>query len=119
MPGWLQAFADINPVTKAVDLGRALTQGGPIIPNARATAAWTIGMASRHRTYRRLEISARSKCANIPSLLHGIGLEPEPDLIGCERVTGQGRFSPTKWQEMSEGQMGVTCNFATDERIWT
>ncbi len=45
MPGWLQAFADINPVTKAVDLGRALTQGGPIIPNARATAAWTIGMA--------------------------------------------------------------------------
>ena len=45
MPGWLQAFADINPVTKAVDLGRALTQGGPIIPNARATASWTIGMA--------------------------------------------------------------------------
>ena len=45
MPGWLQAFADINPVTKAVDLGRALTQGGPIIPNAWATAAWTIGMA--------------------------------------------------------------------------
>ena len=45
MPGWLQAFADINPVTKAVDLGRALTQGGPIVADAWATAAWTIGMA--------------------------------------------------------------------------
>ena len=45
MPGWLQAFADINPVTKAVDLGRALTQGGPIVAHAWATAAWTIAMA--------------------------------------------------------------------------
>ena len=45
MPGWLQVFAENNPVTKAVDLGRALTQGGPIVGNAWATGLWTLGMA--------------------------------------------------------------------------
>lgn len=29
MPGWLQAFAEVNPVTVAVDALRALTLGGP------------------------------------------------------------------------------------------
>ena len=42
MPGWLQPFTQINPVTNAVDLGRALSQGGPIIQNASITILWTL-----------------------------------------------------------------------------
>ena len=42
MPGWLQPFTKINPVTYAVDLGRALSQGGPIIANAWPTVLWTL-----------------------------------------------------------------------------
>ena len=42
MPGWLQPFTKINPVTNAVDLGRALSQGGPIIQNATITLLWTL-----------------------------------------------------------------------------
>ena len=42
MPDWLQPFTKINPVTNAVDLGRALSQGGPIIQNASITILWTL-----------------------------------------------------------------------------
>ena len=42
MPGWLQAFANINPITYAVDLGRTLSQGGPILENAWPTLLWTL-----------------------------------------------------------------------------
>lgn len=40
MPGWLQVFAEVNPVTHAVNLARALAQGGPLISNASITAFW-------------------------------------------------------------------------------
>ena len=42
MPGWLQWFANLNPITYAVDLGRALSQGGSIIENAWPTVLWTL-----------------------------------------------------------------------------
>ncbi len=45
MPSWLQAFADINPVTIAVNLGRALSHGGPLTELAWLSLLWTIGMA--------------------------------------------------------------------------
>lgn len=44
MPGWLQPFTKINPITNAVDLGRSLSQGGPIVEDAVITALWTLGM---------------------------------------------------------------------------
>ena len=44
MPGWLQPFADNNPVTIAVDLGRALSQGGPLASNGILSLAWTLAM---------------------------------------------------------------------------
>ena len=44
MPGWLQAFANINPVTSAVDLGRSLSQGGAIVEHVWPTVLWTLGM---------------------------------------------------------------------------
>ena len=40
MPGWLQAFAEVNPVTQAVDLCRNLAQGGPIMSLAWTTGFW-------------------------------------------------------------------------------
>lgn len=44
MPGWLQPFADNNPVTIAVNFGRSLAQGGPLASDAWLTLAWTVGM---------------------------------------------------------------------------
>ena len=43
MPGWLQAFADVQPVTQAADAVRALTQGGPAAADLAWTAMWIAG----------------------------------------------------------------------------
>jgi ABC-2 type transport system permease protein/oleandomycin transport system permease protein len=40
MPSWLQAFAEINPVTVTVDALRALTLGGPAIRAVLQSLAW-------------------------------------------------------------------------------
>jgi ABC-2 type transport system permease protein len=40
MPGWLQAFAKINPITSAVDAMRALMNGGPTEVAVLHTLAW-------------------------------------------------------------------------------
>jgi ABC-2 type transport system permease protein len=40
MPGWLQAFAKINPITSAVDALRALMNGGPTEVAVLRTLAW-------------------------------------------------------------------------------
>ena len=39
MPGWLQAFAKVQPITRATNTVRALTQGGAVT----ADLLWTIG----------------------------------------------------------------------------
>jgi len=44
MPGWLQAFANNQPVTFAVDTMRALALGGPIAANFWKTVAWLAGI---------------------------------------------------------------------------
>lgn len=44
MPGWLQAFAHVQPLTVTINLVRALTQGGPIYHWLWQTAAWTAGI---------------------------------------------------------------------------
>jgi ABC-type multidrug transport system permease subunit len=38
MPGWLQAFAKVQPITRAANAVRALTEGGPIFANL----IWTV-----------------------------------------------------------------------------
>ncbi len=45
MPSWLQVFAENNPVTEAVNLGRAMAQGGPLAELAWMSLIWTIAMA--------------------------------------------------------------------------
>ena len=44
MPGWLQAFANNQPVTYAINTMRALAIGGPVADNLWKTAAWLAGI---------------------------------------------------------------------------
>jgi ABC-2 type transport system permease protein/oleandomycin transport system permease protein len=44
MPGWLQAFANIQPITRAANAVRALTEGGPISANLIWTVVWSIAI---------------------------------------------------------------------------
>jgi ABC transporter DrrB family efflux protein len=44
MPGWLQAFANHQPVTYVVDTMRALALGGPIAANLWRSLAWIVGI---------------------------------------------------------------------------
>ncbi len=44
MPGWLQAFAEVNPITHVVNLCRNLAQGGPLASYAWITAFWVAVM---------------------------------------------------------------------------
>jgi ABC-2 type transport system permease protein len=45
MPGWLQAWADINPITPIVDANRALILGGPTTAPLLQALAWLTGLA--------------------------------------------------------------------------
>ena len=47
MPGWLQAFAKVNPLTTAADGARALMVGGPntMGNSVWITLAWAVGMS--------------------------------------------------------------------------
>jgi len=44
MPGWLQAYAEHQPVTATVDAMRALVLGGPTTAKVVAALAWSIGI---------------------------------------------------------------------------
>ena len=41
MPGWLQAFAKTQPISRAADTVRALTQGGPVATSLIWTLLWS------------------------------------------------------------------------------
>lgn len=45
MPGWLQAFANNQPVTTVIDEMRALALGGPLTLHAWQSAVWLAGIA--------------------------------------------------------------------------
>lgn len=44
MPGWLQAFANNQPVTYVIDTLRSLALGGPIEANLWKSLAWLVGI---------------------------------------------------------------------------
>jgi oleandomycin transport system permease protein len=44
MPGWLQAFANVNPISQLVAVVRALMLGGPIANHLTWTVAWMAGL---------------------------------------------------------------------------
>jgi oleandomycin transport system permease protein len=60
LPGWLQAFVKINPLTNVANALRALTLGGPTTAPVLASLAWTTGILATFsalavRQYRRIE----------------------------------------------------------------
>ena len=46
MPGWLQAFANNQPVTITVDAARDLVLGQPLGWGAVASIAWSLGIVA-------------------------------------------------------------------------
>src|SRR5512132_1642405 len=44
MPGWLQPFVDVNPITVATDALRGLLLGGPVLTPVLQTLAWTAAL---------------------------------------------------------------------------
>jgi len=46
MPGWLQAWVKVNPVTHLADAVRALTTGGPVGTHVLFTLVWAAGIVA-------------------------------------------------------------------------
>jgi ABC transporter DrrB family efflux protein len=46
MPGWLEAFVNVNPVTSMVDATRALMLGGPVTDALIECTAWLVGIVA-------------------------------------------------------------------------
>jgi ABC transporter DrrB family efflux protein len=46
MPGWLQPFVKVNPVTKVTDATRALMLGGPVADDLIAAFLWMLGITA-------------------------------------------------------------------------
>jgi oleandomycin transport system permease protein len=46
MPGWLQAFVKVNPVTVVTDAARGLMVGGPVAGPLLKSALWLIGITA-------------------------------------------------------------------------
>ncbi len=44
MPGWLQGWNVVNPITRLVDSMRGLMLGGPVLNNLLITLAWMVGL---------------------------------------------------------------------------
>jgi oleandomycin transport system permease protein len=44
MPGWLQAFTKVNPLSALADANRGLFNGGPVAHPALVTVAWAVGI---------------------------------------------------------------------------
>ncbi|MGH2688918.1 MAG: ABC transporter permease [Actinomycetota bacterium] len=44
MPGWLQAFVKVNPITKVVDATRGLMNGEPFADPLLWTVIWMVGL---------------------------------------------------------------------------
>ncbi len=44
MPGWLQAFAEHQPITVTIDATRALFLGGPVASTLAQSLAWCVGL---------------------------------------------------------------------------
>jgi ABC transporter DrrB family efflux protein len=60
MPGWLQVFANNQPITKVVDSARALMSGGPTATYTWEALAWCVGLLALFvplavRKYRRTD----------------------------------------------------------------
>ncbi|WP_069811714.1 ABC transporter permease [Streptomyces sp. TP-A0874] len=46
MPGWLEAFTKVNPLSTLADAARGLINGGPVAHPALITVAWAVGITA-------------------------------------------------------------------------
>ncbi|WP_225845123.1 ABC transporter permease [Streptomyces sp. HPF1205] len=46
MPGWLQSFTKVNPLSNLADAARALINGGPVAHSVWVTLAWSVGITA-------------------------------------------------------------------------
>ncbi|KUM80951.1 ABC transporter permease [Streptomyces sp. ISL-22] len=46
MPGWLQSFTDVNPLSSLADAARGLMVGGPVAHDLWVTVAWSVGITA-------------------------------------------------------------------------
>ncbi len=46
MPGWLQGFTKVNPLSNLADAARALINGGPVAHSVWITLAWAVGLTA-------------------------------------------------------------------------
>ena len=44
MPGWLQAFVNVNPITDLTNVERGLLIGGPVATPALHLVLWALGI---------------------------------------------------------------------------
>ncbi|WP_037906397.1 ABC transporter permease [Actinacidiphila yeochonensis] len=44
MPGWLESFTKVNPLSNLADASRALVNGGPVAHTVWMTLAWAVGI---------------------------------------------------------------------------
>jgi oleandomycin transport system permease protein len=44
MPGWLEKFTKVNPLSNLADASRALVNGGPVAHTVWITLAWSVGL---------------------------------------------------------------------------
>ncbi|MFC4035230.1 ABC transporter permease [Streptomyces polygonati] len=44
MPGWLEGFTKVNPLSNLADAARALINGGPVAHSVWVTLAWAVGI---------------------------------------------------------------------------
>jgi oleandomycin transport system permease protein len=44
MPGWLEKFTKVNPLSNLADASRALVNGGPLAHTVWMTLAWSVGL---------------------------------------------------------------------------
>ena len=46
MPGWLEGFTKVNPLSNLADAARALINGGPVAHSVWITLAWSVGITA-------------------------------------------------------------------------
>ena len=46
MPGWLEAFAEVNPITQVIDATRGLMLGGPVADPVLRSVLWMVAIAA-------------------------------------------------------------------------
>src|SRR6516162_2504167 len=100
MPGWLQAFANINPITVMVGALRALCLGGPTARPVSEALAWIGGLLLITVP---LAVTRYSHCAARPGPHDFRGPCPRSDRRQGQPQIGEDRHHGTRRQDGPAG----------------